>query len=1810
MDTEEEEPHRVPNVDSSLQLGDAPVSTATDSELQDQNTVPRSELESAPSAVSPVAEKEEEGKGKGVVDVEVAVVGDEEGGEGLIVGEEKHGVLDSGVEIKGSSPVDGNNEGGDGEDKKAELVEDAAVDDVTVNMEDAADERLTVEGIEVSMAEQQVVELTEEAGNSVEQKVADDGNDRLDVPEEKEVADVAEERGTDDGAEVDGATEQILVKEEETSVAVEADDSIEQTVVKEETGIIEEREVAGVSVKNELLVDNEVEQSGGIMDKTVDNIPEKSEFDLVVPTEVAGEIVGTDMVEKSGTLEEKMVNNVSEQTENLDDIHAVGEVGTDTAEPEEDPMMEGKLVDNVCTDTAEAEEDPVMDEKMLNNVCEQTENLEDIHSVREAGTVMAEAEEDPVMEEKLVINVSEQTENLEDIHSVGEASTDMAEAEEDPVMEEESDEEEDTEFGNAVEDDKAEGTETEMADTAVMEAADDIEMPGMTEELETEAAEETEGTEEIEDSSKTSGGKRKRGKNSSTKVQAKAPSRKKAEEDVCFICFDGGALVLCDRRGCPKAYHPACVGRDEAFFQSRGKWNCGWHLCSNCKKNAHYMCYTCTFSLCKGCIKDAVILCVRGNKGFCESCMNLVMLIEGKDQAQIDFDDQGSWEYLFKDYWIDLKERLSLTLDELAQAKNPWKGAAKQESPNELHGFNDAGGSDSDNSSGNVEVTVSKRRKTRSQSKARAREGDSPSTVASSGEGASTDENAEWASKELLEVVMNVRNGDKSVLSRMELSQLILDYIHKYKLRDRRNKSYVICDTRLKNLFGKSRVGHIEMLNLLDPHIFFTKEDSQTDDFQGSVVDAEANQLEADWNSDALTKTGKDKKRKTRKKGYARGLQSNVDDYAAIDMHNINLIYLRRNLVEELLEDTETFHDKVVDSFVRIRISGACQKQDMYRLVQVVGTSKVAEPYRVGKRTTDFLLEILNLNKTESVSIDIISNQEFTEDECKRLRQSIKCGLINRLTVGDVQEKAMTIQAVRVKDWLESEITRLSHLRDRASDLGRRKELRECVEKLQILKTPEELQRRLEEFPEIHVDPNMDPSYESEEEEDDNKQENYLRPRGSGFSRRGREPISPRKGGFSSNDSWSGNRNYSSMNRELSRNLSSKGFTSKGDDSIGASEMGNENSRSLARERETQQPNSWSKPKTALSSEIGTRSPHNVVIQEPSLKVVSEISPAPPTTGVTTGVQVNESEKMWHYQDPSGKVQGPFSVVQLRKWSNTGYFPSDLKIWRTNETQDDSILLTDALAGKFQKDPPPVVDNSLPKAQMALYGNSLGATLKQGMESQVGERSRLDQHHVAWSPQRVLASPGQSVVESRKSQTEVFSSTVRPSPSSLEIPKHSRDTWGSDTNLPSPTPNQTPGGNRRQPFESRWSPTPAQPSDSLPVANPFRGGAVGLQPATVVPESGSPAAPLVHSHTMVSSESLRRQVNAQASVNLGADIKNAAVSIQNLVQSMSAHDPSAETHGLGSVSVSRQEAISVSSIPATGTQRWGNVSNQKLEPYPSLAMPAQPAAYGHWSDSSQSGQFPAPFSTGNPTGGFPTPGQQSMMPSDSWRPAGPVQSNVQLPAPPNLPWGMTAADNQGVAMRQAPGNQNPAWGPMPGNQNMGWGAQVPANTNMNWGASGQGSTSVNPNQNWAAPVQRQVPGNTNPGWTGPGNTMQGWTPPGQGPNIVNNANPGWVAPGQGAAPGTTNPGYAAPSRNTGGMWGNELNHNGDKFSDQRDRSSQGGESGFGGAKPWSRQPSFGVGGGPSRPSFKGQRVCKFHENGHCKKGASCDYMHT
>uniref|UniRef100_A0A671SP78 Histone-lysine N-methyltransferase NSD2-like n=1 Tax=Sinocyclocheilus anshuiensis TaxID=1608454 RepID=A0A671SP78_9TELE len=86
------------------------------------------------------------------------------------------------------------------------------------------------------------------------------------------------------------------------------------------------------------------------------------------------------------------------------------------------------------------------------------------------------------------------------------------------------------------------------------------------------------------------------------KHQKKKPKRRKSRnegkksEDVCFRCGDGGELVLCDKKGCTKAYHLSCLDRTKRPF---GRWDCPWHHCDVCGKNSDAFCQLCPNSFCK-----------------------------------------------------------------------------------------------------------------------------------------------------------------------------------------------------------------------------------------------------------------------------------------------------------------------------------------------------------------------------------------------------------------------------------------------------------------------------------------------------------------------------------------------------------------------------------------------------------------------------------------------------------------------------------------------------------------------------------------------------------------------------------------------------------------------------------------------------------------------------------------------------------------------------------------------------------------------------------------------------------------------------------------------------------------------------------------------------------------------------------------------------------------------------------------------------------------------------------------------------------
>jgi hypothetical protein len=90
------------------------------------------------------------------------------------------------------------------------------------------------------------------------------------------------------------------------------------------------------------------------------------------------------------------------------------------------------------------------------------------------------------------------------------------------------------------------------------------------------------------------------------------------------------------------------------------------------------------------------------------------------------------------------------------------------------------------------------------------------------------------------------------------------------------------------------------------------------------------------------------------------------------------------------------------------------------------------------------------------------------------------------------------------------------------------------------------------------------------------------------------------------------------------------------------------------------------------------------------------------SSGVTMSNDT-EPEKVWHYKDPSGNVQGPFTLLQLSKW--TSYFPRDLRVWLTFESEERSLLLTEVLS-KQQKDFTQAASHTSSKATLVGTGHT------------------------------------------------------------------------------------------------------------------------------------------------------------------------------------------------------------------------------------------------------------------------------------------------------------------------------------------------------------------------------------------------------------------------------------------------------------------------------------------------------------------------
>eukprot|EP00898_Chlorokybus_atmophyticus_P000769 jgi/Chlat1/1693/Chrsp127S01924 len=602
---------------------------------------------------------------------------------------------------------------------------------------------------------------------------------------------------------------------------------------------------------------------------------------------------------------------------------------------------------------------------------------------------------------------------------------------------------------------------------------------------------------------------------------AKKKDEKKKEEDVCFVCKDGGSLVVCDDKNCPKAYHPPCIARDAAYFADKARWVCGWHYCAECSRSigrtGGVRCLTCPSASCRDHVESSQHVLLLPNAkpaalGLCGDCHPLVRLVEGRSVDVGVGGDGGvdggvdSDEVSFLKWYWENTVKPGFGVEYPMDSDPPLAGSVLQ--PNNKKGRKRVLDSPA---SGNGNVAKSARKSTHESLKAaagglvdltaegeaelvgddalvddvvgeeRQQEGEEGSELTQSDEeqeeeavdtprGGSAPRTptpvpvvppfSGWGSPPLLELLKKINVDTRYPIRLFTLVKHLWTYIKAHDLQDPSDRRRILCDDALQAIFHSPSIGHsFEFSRLLRPHLAFKKQMLGTQKSTHTPLGRR--------NSGPLAGSNQDNGKSL---------------WAAINPRNINLLYLRRSVLEDALADrhTEPLFDR---SFVRIMIPMKPGEQmQMYRLVPVVGVTELGDPYPIYLSRPDLnlstrkRLEVQNLKGKEDVCITNVSNADFTPDECRRLRELVRLGhvLPSAPTVREMEARANACAVLKRREELAKERRKQLNLRDRASEQGAKKALREADEALRRLSDPAQIKQLLA-LPPIEDDPLMAP---------------------------------------------------------------------------------------------------------------------------------------------------------------------------------------------------------------------------------------------------------------------------------------------------------------------------------------------------------------------------------------------------------------------------------------------------------------------------------------------------------------------------------------------------------------------------------------------------------------------------------------------------------------------------------------------------------------------------------------------------------------
>ncbi|XP_035542282.1 uncharacterized protein At5g08430 isoform X3 [Juglans regia] len=458
-----------------------------------------------------------------------------------------------------------------------------------------------------------------------------------------------------------------------------------------------------------------------------------------------------------------------------------------------------------------------------------------------------------------------------------------------------------------------------------------------------------------------------------------------------------------------------------------------------------------------------------------------------------------------------------------------------------------------------------------------------------------------WGSRQLIEFLESIGKDTSEHISQYDAAAIINDYVNNNHLLHPTKKKRILCDERLHSIFGRKTVSRIKIHDLLEPH--FAENLEESDEVFSYSSDERENVLETYErdNISSMERAAHQKKKVS---------VTPTSCFAALNLHNIKLVYLRKSLVEDLLKDPETFEDKLVGSFVRIKSDpNDYLQKNSHQLVQVTGIKKA---FGIGSTSMEVLLQVSGVVK--DICVGMLSDDNFSglQEECKDLNQRVKDGLLKRPTVVELQHKAQILHEDITKHYLE---------------------------KKQLLETPDEQSRLLHEVPKVNAD-EVEPEATPKDILDNVEQGNNGSPR-SILNGASEVPF-----------------------RIIAANGAASTWTCQSTD---FAEFQND-----VIEEQPKQPSGYI-DKSNGETQLANIERNNQVI---------DLSDDEEKEEPSVGKRIPDDQLgslLWHYLDPQGEIQGPFSLTSLKRWSDAYYFPPDFKVWKTGQNQDEAVLLKNIL---------------------------------------------------------------------------------------------------------------------------------------------------------------------------------------------------------------------------------------------------------------------------------------------------------------------------------------------------------------------------------------------------------------------------------------------------------------------------------------------------------------------------------------------------